>query len=475
MGSNNMRNADVDEEVNIGRAGSGPRSFRSGRLYLPAIALLSASLTAVASAQKTVDLPAGPGPLTNPLKGYAAYAAAGESHHLPASMVYVDASWAELEPRENEYRFADWERREWETPLAKGKHVVFRVWMDYPSQVSGVPQWLVDKGVKMTPYSDFGGGRSPDYEDPRLQEALLRLIKKLGERYDQDPRVAFVQVGLLGHWGEFHTYPRPELFASETTLKRVVGAMRSAFSHKKLMGRNPTYPSLQLPGMGFHDDMIPEDTLPPEDWKFIPALRAGKMDGNWKDAPTGGEMVPGAALKWLGEGWPDTQRAVREAHLSWIGPYCPALVAPPNETYRQRGEELIRMLGYEYRLTKLTVPSSITAGEPATVALDGLNQGVAPFYYAWPVELALLDSQGKVAAKTNVAADIRKWQPGPFHLRAAIPTNVTPGNYRLALGIVDPWTGKPSVAFANRLAQSGGYTILNSITIDKKGSRSGSM
>ena len=32
-------------------------------------------------------------------------------------------------------------------------------------------------------------------------------------------------------------------------------------------------------------------------------------------------------------------------------------------------------------------------------SLAGENQGVAPFYYRWPVELALLDSQGKLAEK----------------------------------------------------------------------------
>jgi len=414
---------------------------------------------------QTIDLPAGPGPLDNPFKGYAAYSPVGETHSLPVSMSYADAAWSDLEPKEGEYRFAEWERDKWNPPLAKGKHIVFRVWMDYPNVSAGVPKWLIDQGVKMTPYTDFGGGKSPNYEDPKLQKALFRLIAKLGERYDMDPRVAFVQVGILGHWGEFHTYPREELFASQATQKKVVEALHAALPHKQLMGRNPAYPSLQLPWMGFHDDMIPDDTLPPEDWKFIPSLKLGKVNNNWKVAPTGGEMVPGAAEKWLGSGWADTLKAVEDAHFSWIGPYCPALSGSTDPTFRQRGEELIRKLGYEYKLTRLTAPPSVKRDQKIEVTLEGVNEGVAPFYYQWPVELALLDGDGKPVVKARVPVDIRTWQPGSFKLSAGLGANIAPGTYRLAIGIVDPWKGEPAISFANRLERSGGYTVLRSIEV----------
>jgi hypothetical protein len=425
-------------------------------------------LLVVALAPQARDLPPALGPLDNPLKGYAAYATATDVHSFPSPTIYAYANWRELEPEEGKYAFADWERRNWETPAAKGKHIVFRVVLDYPDQPVCMPQWLIDKGVKMTPYDQFGGGKSPDYEDPRLKAGLMKLIAALGKRYNGDPRVAFVQVGLLGHWGEFHTYPKDELFPKEATQKEVVNALRRAFPNKHLMGRNPSYASLQLPTMGFHDDMIPEDTLGPEEWHFLPGMRQGGVLSNWKVAPTGGEMVPGQAEKWLGEGWETTKRAVREAHFSWIGPYCPALIRDPKPEFKARAEELIRLLGYEYRLTRLTAPAQIQRGKRMTVALDGVNQGVAPFYYAWPVELALLDAgQGKVVRKVRLPVDIRKWQPGPFRLTGTIPADVPAGRYRLALGIVDPWKKRPAIAFANALPNVGGYTVLGPVTVVK--------
>ncbi|MGV3614703.1 MAG: DUF4832 domain-containing protein [Fimbriimonas sp.] len=411
------------------------------------------------------NLPAGPGPLDNPLKGYASYAGEGETLSFPSPTIYVDASWAQLEPQEGKYDFAGWERKEWETPLAKGKHIVFRVYLDYPNQPVGVPQWLIDKGVKMTPYEQFGGGKSPDYEDPRLQESLLKLIAALGKRYDGNPRVAFVQVGLLGHWGEFHTYPREELFPKEATQIRFVEALRKAFPHKHLMGRNPSYKSLKIPTLGFHDDMIPEDTLGPEDWKFLPGLKANGLDGNWKVAPTGGEMVPGAAQKWLGEGWETTKQAVRDTHFSWIGPYCPAMVKNPSPQFKERAEALIRMLGYEYRLTRLTASQRESRGTPVKATVEGVNQGVAPFYYAWPVEFALVDAKGKVARRAPVDVDIRKWLPGKFRFTGNVPTNVRPGRYWLGLGIVDPWKKRPAIGFANGLPKMGGYTVMGTVDV----------
>ncbi len=81
------------------------------------------------------------GPLDNPLKGYCLYTTAGKIHR-PYSMVFQYVSWKELEPVEGRYAFEGWEKRKWSHPRASGKHVVLRVYVDYPSKSSGVPDWL---------------------------------------------------------------------------------------------------------------------------------------------------------------------------------------------------------------------------------------------------------------------------------------------------------------------------------------------
>lgn len=122
-------------------------------------------------------------------------------------MAFFYVSWRELEPNPGDRRFAQWESQKWNTPQAQGKHIVIRLYLDYPNLPTGVPQWVIDSGVAMRPYNipGIGQGLAPDYDDPRLLVPLLNFIQALGARYNSNPRVAFVQLGTLGFWGEWHT------------------------------------------------------------------------------------------------------------------------------------------------------------------------------------------------------------------------------------------------------------------------------
>jgi hypothetical protein len=416
-----------------------------------------------ASVQVIYPKPA-PGPLDNPLKGWCPYTVAGEIHQ-PYSMVFLYVPWNEIEPQEGVYRFDEWERRVWSTPLARGKHVVFRVVADYPGRPSAVPRWLIAKGVKVNPYDDYGGGLSPDYDDSKMVSALERLIAALGHRYDRNPRVAFVQFGLLGFWGEWHTYPRTELFASDETQRRVLEAARRAFPHKIVMTRYPEGFAGHQSWLGFFDDSFPDDTGGPEDWKFLQKVRRSGRTTNWERAVVGGEMLPRQASVWLGKEHDLTMKRLEEAHFSWVGPYCPALEKPPSTDFLKRSQTMVRKMGYEFRLTKVVAPSVIRKGVPTRLEVEGVNDGVAPFYYRWPVRLALIDFRDRVLSTAEVSVDIRSWLPGRFRSRLGAKIGAPAGHYRLAIGVIDPWTNRPAIRFANRLTQVGGWTVLSGVQI----------
>ena len=413
---------------------------------------------------RTVALKPGLGPLDNPLKGWCTYTTAGPIHQ-PYSMVYEYASWKELEPRQGDYQFAAWEKRAWDTPGAAGKRIIFRVYLDYPGTPSGVPDWLLAGGVKTRPYTEEGGGRSPDYDDPALVTGLERLIAALGKRYDHDPRVAFVTLGTLGFWGEWHTYPRPELFARPVTQLRIVDAYRTAFPDKKLMARYPDGVTGTEDWLGYHDDMFPSDTVGPDDWRFLPRMRQAGRTDNWKTAPVGGEMEPGAADRWLGSDYSKTLAAVDAAHMTWVGPYSPAIDGNASPQFLANSQSMVRRMGYQYVLK--TVQASFHSGRSRSlhVAIRGENQGVAPFYYPWPVRLALLDADLRVMDVFPTDTDIRSWLPGPFTLRATRTVHARPGSYRLAIGIIDPMTEKPGVKFANSLPDVRGWTVLTDLRV----------
>ncbi|HEX5322913.1 MAG TPA: DUF4832 domain-containing protein [Capsulimonadaceae bacterium] len=411
--------------------------------------------------------------MDNPLKGWATYADAGPIRQ-PYSMVYFYVPWKELEPQPGHYEFAAWEKKVWNTPAARGKHVVFRVYLDYPGQPTGVPSWLLAQGLKTHRYTDYGGGNSPDYDDPRLVAGLQRLIAALGKRYNENPRVAFIALGLLGYWGEWHTYPHVDWFASPATQAKIVDAYHIAFPHKILMGRYPTGVLGDQPWIGYHDDMIPSDTDSSQNWMFLPQMRhSGRMD-NWKVAATGGEMAPREAREWLGEGYPTLLAAVNKAHFSWIGPYSPAIDPDQSPRFVARSADLVRRMGYQFRLTQLSCPEEASRGSRLKIRLEGENQGVAPFYYPWAVRIALLNSRHQVVQSVPIDVDIRKWLPGRFSLSTEPAITAQSGVYELAAGIIDPYTGKPSIRFANILPCYGGWTVLSRVrVVGRSASQSG--
>lgn len=405
------------------------------------------------------------GPLNNPLKGWCPYTDAGQIHQ-PYSMVFQYISWRELEPVEGDFRFDDWEKT-WEVERAKGKHIIFRVYVDYPSLPSGLPEWLRKAGVKETAYDDHGGGLSPDYNDLRMIAGMERLIVALGKRYNKHPRIAYVQLGLLGFWGEWHTWPRESLYASPETERRIIEAYRKSFPDKSLMVRYARGFAGQQKWIGFHDDMFPEDTDNGKDWSFLSGLRTAKRTDNWQVAVVGGEMVPNKAEQWLGNDFETTLTMTERSHFTWVGPYCPALQKAHVEEFVRRSEELVRKMGYEYQITEVVHPAKVKTKQPVRFVLKGKNLGVAPFYYPWSVEWALLDSSGKIVKFCRTEWDIRKWTPGDFSDETKLILDVPAGTYRLGLGIRDPWQDRPAIRFANDLSVVDGWTILSEIKVSE--------
>ncbi|WP_197454445.1 DUF4832 domain-containing protein [Stieleria varia] len=419
----------------------------------------------------TVVPAAADGAVDNPLKGWCVYTDAGKIHQ-PYSMIFSYASWKELEPNQGDYRFEDWQKQ-WDVPQGAGKHVVLRVYADYPNKPSGMPDWLIGQGVKMTPYTQYGGGLSPDYNDPKMVAAMERLISAMGRRFNDDHRVAFIQLGLLGHWGEWHTFPRTELDADDTPRRRVIAAYRNAFPDKQLMVRTANGHAGTQDWIGFHDDMFPEDTDNGEDWSFLATIRRAGRDQNWRNHVIGGEMVPGKADQWLLDRFATTRQMVQRSHFSWVGPYGPALVDPKSlgdraNLFAQHSETLVREMGYDFQLTAIRHLKSIELDKPTPIAIKVRNRGVAPFYYPWPVTIALIDAQGNVATSVKSPWDIRSWQPDSDIIeKASISFSQVPvGEYQLALGIVDPWQNKPKIRFANDLEYRDGWTVVSTVRIE---------
>jgi hypothetical protein len=128
-------------------------------------------------------------PADNPLKGFMPFR--GDYRDaFPHSMEWDYFPLRDLMTGPENFDFEVVERSLAEV-AARGHQLVMRVYLDYPEKSTGVPQFLIDEGVKMRPYEDHGGGLSPDYEDERLVQAVEKFIAAFGIRYDGDPRLGF--------------------------------------------------------------------------------------------------------------------------------------------------------------------------------------------------------------------------------------------------------------------------------------------
>lgn len=537
---------------------------------------------------RTINFVSAPGPLDNPLKGWAPTNGSGLSR--PTSMAFIYVPWKDLESAENVFSFDQWEST-WRSDIAN-KHIVFRVYIDYPGRATGMPQWLVDKlrsaGVPLDGANDgmgfkAGGGYdtknswntadhvpgsgewSPPYDHPIMLQAMKEMVAALGARYDSDPRIAFVQIGFLGQFGEETTYRLgPETRFSLSTQRAVYENMHQAFPHKILLSRSATTTSTSsvsvggdYPWVGYHDDML---TFQTED-KMLPAILAKGRGDNWKLAAMGGEFWPSRRLSAVlgpytdlvidsqdntkmrslsqpftngdkgkyndltGTSWKITggtgftqqivkitsvdangvakidkplgtrgatggkmqyqdraktpaywnslfdhsKESIKQFHLSMAGPANPATVTGLTSTQSNQADELVRLMGYQFRLSSLKIPNTINAGESNSVTLNVTNEGVAPFYYPWPVKLGIF--QNNVLKQTITTNwDVRTWLPGAVTQSTSFVSNLPTGQYDLKIIIEDPWSNasKKGIQFANTNVFSNGWTTLTSFQLNPK-------
>lgn len=95
-----------------------------------------------------------------------------------------------------------------ESAAAKGHQVVARFRYVYPGYSSNaVPDYIKQldgyEGVKYK--TEDGNAEYPDWRCEELQRFHMEFHRRFAERYDKDPRLAFLQTG-FGHWAEYHVY-----------------------------------------------------------------------------------------------------------------------------------------------------------------------------------------------------------------------------------------------------------------------------
>jgi len=412
-------------------------------------------------------------PIDNPLKGLVPFvnqsAATGATFPHSLQWAYIPLSAVMTGP--NTF---DWTQVEGalKNAAADGSQLILRFYLDYPgtSMPKGIPQWLLNGGLTVYPYPDNGGGTAPNYEDPTLQKALTTFISNLGARYDPDSRLAFIQAGLLGWWGEWHNGGTVTAhYASLTTQQLVLNAYQSAFKTKKLMvryaagtnntayGAAPCFRNDNLP-FGYHDDAFCFYTVGTPLWYMVPQQQAAGPGAvnKWQTCPFGGEIYPdyGTTVWNTPSGAPagqDFATCAKATHASWLGDwklFTPGAVTGTALASAKAGAQL---LGYEFFVASYeTLNNASRTQTTADVTLK--NTGIAPFYYdntTWPIQLAAF-SGGKIVETWSTPWSLTGILPGASVQLPAVPLPNRPtGSFTLLMRAVNPMTGGRQLRFAN--------------------------
>ncbi|MET7401614.1 DUF4832 domain-containing protein [Dactylosporangium sp. NPDC005572] len=412
-----------------------------------------------------------PAPAGNPLKGFMPYA--GDYATFPYSMEWFYLPLRDVMTGPRQFRW-DALERQLDAIAARGHQAVFRFYLDYPGKPTGIPQYLLDQGLVTRSYPDFGNNGvsvAPDYDDPRLVAALENFITAFGRRYDGDPRIGFVTLGLIGFWGEWHTWPydgwtQPVNWMPATdVLVKVLGRYEAAFNRTRLLARYPSAENRDL-NIGYHDDSFAFETLPPTSWHFVQRLIDNGVTGKWRQEPVGGELRPEIqSCLWdapvsCGQ-YEDYAESVAQTHASWLlnqAAFDPGFTGDKYD----RAVVASQALGYE-----LTVTSAALARDRVSVRVG--NLGTAPFYYDWRTELAAVDGKGRVVRRWGTPWTLTGIQPGadPTQLTARIDTHgLRDGRYTIVMRVANPLPGGVPLRFANASQDvRSGWLDLGTVTV----------
>ena len=250
-----------------------------------------------------------------------------------------------------------------------------------------IPDWLYDKTGDGTFYDTaYGKGYSPDYGNEQLIAYHRKAIEALGQQYGGDHFVCFVELGSVGHWGEWHVkYDEGiQRLPFEDVLEQYVTPYVDAFPNASLLMRRP-FSYVDAYGMGVYNDMTgeKEDT---EEW-----------------------------LDWIKDGG------------SYREPESPMKYTPVPDIWNHA-----------------PVGGEFTSG----ITME--NDGVAPMYQEWPVCIYQMDADGKVRKRIETDISLPELYGGKsvttqITVDDAGQTAKEGDAPVFAVGIEDPDTGKPAV------------------------------
>ncbi len=278
----------------------------------------------------------------------------------------------------------------------------------------------------------------PDWNSEGYLQAWEKLNAALGKRFNQDPRLGFVDIAGFGSCGEWYNPPENGPDITLPNAKRIIRAVVNAFPDtftimnvNNLEERVAYAYSLSRKVGSRHDCFgLPDDL-------FSATFAAPSSFDRWKVAPS--------IVEWCGRDGGGDQQAnglaqTRAHHVSMLSSgNFPTSWAQMTPAQRVAFTTANKLAGYRYSISALTLPQHLQPGQTITVSSRWTNTGVAPTYDTWQPQLLLLRPDHSVALRAVLGVDLRLLFTGSttHSDRVSVP-QLAAGQYQVALQVVDP-------------------------------------
>lgn len=359
---------------------------------------------------------------------------------------------------------------------------------------------------------DSGPLEVPDWNSEAFLSQWEDLMAYLGERYDDDPRLGWVDVGGYGNWGEWHTYPVEAQYPgpdgqtdiSLESSQRVIDAVVENFPNTNVVlsttgnrrtaadGSTPVtgeaayewsnelwqYALGTTDRLGVRNDCLGAGTEqghareglleasryaqeigghdPLERWRTAPFITefcwATTPDHEWDDFTYG---TFASALEQV-EDW----------HISLLS--SANYTAPLSDFSEEEQEAFLQSnLISGYRYVPEQVSGTVTS-ESVTVTTAWDNVNVAPTYQEWDVRYELREQgTGAVVSSTTSSVDLRTVLPDePATVTDELDVSgLAAGSYDLVVTVLDPGEYFEPLGLGIEGRAADGSYLLSSVTV----------
>ncbi|PSU26850.1 DUF4832 domain-containing protein [Photobacterium phosphoreum] len=421
-----------------------------------------------------------------------------EPSYPKTSVAYYRWYWEQLEPQKGIYNYKIIDDTI-KAARAQNKKLVIR-FMTMPGlnetyykhspragkKILGIPCWL-KKQIDPQTHAFCKNDNSfiINYKNKVFKDNLKRFVDAMGKRYDHNPTILRLDVGLVGTWGEWHLathYKNPAPTLGNHGYKAAdlipyITMMQHAFPDKMLtMSIGTTSDSTTSyatqHGLGWRADCIGDWT---PGWNHMldgypQTIKHLEGKGNiknsypdkdflnrWQHAPVDLEICTDM-LDWKKQPKTYTLAKVKKTfdviltlHTSLFNLKSSKIPAE----YQPLLDSLIKKLGYRFNLNHVEVISDFKPNSKITFNSQWQNMGVAPSYNNYPIVWRLRSINSKQKYYFYANNNITQWMPASSIISKAplynirnvftLPKNIIPGKYYIDVAMVKPHSNQPQI------------------------------